>query len=274
LPIALCEVQGYCKDAYARGARLLRELGDLDGARTYDGRAQAMASLVERALWLPESGRYAYAVDGRDKLVPTVVSNLGHLLWSRLPTPERARTIADLLLTPESLSAFGVRTLAARQFVYNPLSYHNGTVWPHDNAIIAKGMANYDLMGHASRVFESIVRAMTYFHDRRLPELYCGMSRSEGTLVRYPVACSPQAWAAAAPFLLLQAVLGIHIDATKPRLWIRNPHMPPSVSRIDLERLRVGGSRVSLRFKRVGKRCQVDRLDVTGAPLRTEIVIE
>jgi glycogen debranching enzyme len=273
-PIALCEVQGYCADAYARGARLFRALGDPERERTYEERARAMNALVERVFWLPESSRYAYAVDGRGSLVPTVVSNLGHLLWSRVPTPERARMVADLLVAPESLSAFGVRTLAAQQQVYNPLSYHNGTVWPHDNAILAKGMANYDLMEHASRVFEAMVRAMTSFHDRRLPELFCGMSRAEGTLVRYPVACSPQAWAAAAPFLLLQAVLGIHVDGPRRRLWIRNPQMPPSMSRVDIERLRVGASRVSLRIRRLGKNCQVDRLDVTGAPLRTEIVLE
>jgi glycogen debranching enzyme len=273
-PIALCEVQGYCVDAYSRGARLLRALGDPEGARAYEERANSMAALVERVFWMPSSKRYAFAVDGEGSLVPTVVSNLGHLLWSRLPTPEHARMTADLLVAPASLSAFGIRTLAAGQPVYNPLSYHDGTVWPHDNAIIAKGMANYGLMEHAAVVFEAMARSMTYFRDRRLPELFCGMSREEGTLVRYPIACSPQAWSAAAPFLLLQAVLGIHIDGTSRRLWIRNPHMPPSMNRIDIERLRVGASRISLRIRRVGKRCHVDRLDVTGAPLRTEIVIE
>ncbi|MDF2694733.1 MAG: Amylo-alpha6-glucosidase [Labilithrix sp.] len=273
-PIALCEVQGYCVDAYARGTRLLRALGDAEGVRTYEARAKAMADLVEHAFWLPDAKRYGFAIDASGTVLPTVVSNLGHLLWSRVPTPERARTTADLLVSPDSLSAFGVRTLAAGQPVYNPLSYHNGTVWPHDNAILAKGMANYGLMEHASVLFEAMARSMTYFRDRRLPELFCGVSRNQGTLVRYPVACSPQAWAAAAPFLLLQAVLGIHIDGTRQRLWIRNPHMPPSMSWIDIERLRVGASWITLRIRRVGKRCHVDRLDVTGAPLRTEIVLE
>ena len=273
-PVALCEVQGYCTDAYGRGARLLRALGDDDAAAIYEGRARSMAALIERAFWLPDEGRYAYAIDAHDAVVPTVVSNLGHLLWSRVPSDDRARKIADLLVAPASLSAFGVRTLASGQPAYNPLSYHNGTVWPHDNALIAKGFANYALMGHASLVFEAIARAMPYFRDRRLPELFCGMSRNDRTLVRYPVACSPQAWAAAAPFLLLQAVLGIHIDGPGQRLWIRNPHMPPSMSRVDVEGLRVGGSRISLRIRRIGKRCHVDRFDVVGAPIRTEIVIE
>jgi glycogen debranching enzyme len=253
---------------------LLRALGDVEGALAYEARARSMAELVERVFWLPDRGRYAYAVDANGDLLPTVVSNLGHLLWSRVPSPERAQAVADLLVSPESLSSFGIRTLAAGQPVYNPLSYHNGTIWPHDNAIVAKGFTNYDLMNHACRVFEAMAHAMAYFRDRRLPELFCGMSQREGTLVRYPVACSPQAWSAAAPFLLLQAVLGIHVDAPRRRLWIRNPQMPASMSRIDIEGLRVGASRVSLRIRRVGKRCHVDRLDVVGAPVRTEIVIE
>jgi glycogen debranching enzyme len=273
-PIALCEVQGYCIDAYARGARLLRTVGDLDAAELYEERTTAMRALVDERFWMPDVHRYAYAIDTDGKRLPTIVSNLGHLLWSRVPSPERARSIADLLLSPDSLSGYGVRTLAARQPVYNPLSYHNGTVWPHDNAIIAKGMANYDLMGDAARIFGAMAHAMAYFRDRRLPELFCGTSRAEGTLVRYPVACSPQAWAAAAPFLLLQAVLGIHIDGPKKRLWIRNPHMPAPMSRMEVEGLRVGASRISLRIRSIGKHCHVDRLDVVGAPLRTEIVIE
>lgn len=273
-PIALCEVQGYCIDAYRRGARLLRALGDDDAARTYESRVVRMTELVDRVMWLSELERYAYAVDGDGGLLPTVVSNLGHLLWSRVPTPERARLIADLLVAPASLAAFGVRTLAAGQPVYNPLSYHNGTIWPHDNAIVAKGLANYDLMDHACRVFEALARAMGMLHDRRLPELYCGMSQAGGTLVRYPVACSPQAWAAAAPFLLLQSVLGIHINGPRRRLEIRNPQMPPTMSRVDIDGLRVGASRVSLRIRRVGKHCHIDRLDVAGPPIRIESVVE
>lgn len=273
-PIALCEVQGYCVDAYRRGARLLRHLGAEHEADLYEARAKIFAELVDESFWLIAAGRYAYAVEAGGAVLPTIVSNLGHLLWSRVPSPERARAIADLLTAPESLSTFGVRTLAAGQLAYNPLSYHNGTVWPHDNAIIAKGFANYDFMDAASRIFEALACAMTMFHDRRVPELYCGTSRRTGTLVRYPVACSPQAWAAAAPFLLLQSVLGIHIDGPRRRLAIRNPQMPPALGHVELDGLRVGGSRISLRIRRVGKHCHVDRFDVEGDPLRTEIVLE
>ena len=272
-PIALAEVQGYCVDAYLRGAALLAAMGETEQAHAYEARAKRMNVMVDSALWLPEHGRYAFAIDGNGEPLSTIVSNVGHLLWSRVPPPERARATAQLLVSPESLSAFGIRTLAAGQPIYNPLSYHNGTIWPHDNALIAKGFANYDLMDQSCAVFEALVAAMGHFTDRRLPELYCGTAQ-DGTLVRYPVACSPQAWAAAAPFLLLQAVLGIHVDGPSQRLLVRNPKMPQSMSRVEIDGLRVGRSRVSLRLHRAGKRCHVDRLDVTGAPLRTFVEIE
>lgn len=272
-PIALAEVQGYCVDAYRRGAGLLDAMGESELAETYESRAKSLSLQVERSLWLPELGRYAFAIDGHGVPLPTIVSNIGHLLWSRVPPPERARASAELLVGPESLSAFGVRTLAAGQSVYNPLSYHNGTVWPHDNAIIAKGFANYDLMDHACTIFEALVAAMAHFPSRRLPELFCGSTKDD-TLVRYPVACSPQGWASAAPFLLLQSVLGIHIDGPHQRLLIRNPKMPMSMSQVEIDGLRVGRARVSLRLHRVGRRCHVDRLDVAGAPLRTFVEIE
>jgi glycogen debranching enzyme len=270
-PIALCEVQGYCADAYRRGGRLLLALGDESAARSYEQRGEAMRQVIERSFWLEDEKRYAFALDGQGQALPTIVSNLGHLLWSRVADVGRARATADLLTKPGSLSAFGIRTVAADQPVYNPLSYHNGTVWPHDNAIIAKGFANYDLSDHACSVFEVMVAAMAHFRDRRLPELFCGMSASSEHLVRYPVACSPQAWAAAAPFLLLQAVLGIHIDGPGQHVMIRNPSMPHSMSWVQLDGLRVGASRVSLRLRRQGKRCHVDRLDIDGPPLRTTV---
>jgi glycogen debranching enzyme len=273
-PIALAEVQGYCVDAYRRGARILSTLGDEAAAARYAARADAMRALVDDALWIEAQGRYAFAIDGRGRAVDTVVSNLGHLLWSRVATRARAAATARLLVAPASFSGYGIRTLAEGQPVYNPLSYHNGTVWPHDNAIAARGMSNYDLGAPLAKVFDGMYEAMGFFADRRLPELFCGMSRRSGPLVRYPVACSPQAWAAAAPFLLLQAMLGIHVDAPHARLVIRNPRLPGYVRRIELRRLRIGSSQVTVRFRRVGRRCQVDRVAVNGAPLRIEIEMD
>jgi glycogen debranching enzyme len=273
-PIALCEIQGYCVDAYDRGARILRALGDEQQADVYAQRSVALRSLVDREYWLPDLSRYAFAIDGHGRKLDTIVSNLGHLLWSRVPTPERARHTAELLLQRESFSGFGVRTLAEKQPVYNPLSYHNGTVWPHDNALVAKGMANYGHTQYATAIFEGLVEAMGFFPNRRLPELFCGMPRESGSLVRYPVACSPQAWASAAPYLLLQAILGIHADAPRARLSIRNASLPPSVEWVSFDGLRIGESRVNMRLRRVAKRVHVDQFDVSGAPLRVEIELD
>ena len=273
-PIALCEVQGYCIDAYVRGARVLDRLGETALADAYLARATTLRETFERIFWMEEAGRYAFAVDGRGRVVPTIVSNTGHLLFSRAVSHAHAVKTAQTLLASNMYAGFGIRTLASEQPVYNPLSYHNGTVWPHDNALIAKGFANYGLMAGAAKVFEGMYAAMRFFRDRRLPELFCGIGRRSGPLVRYPVACSPQAWSAAAPFLLLRSMLGIHADAPRSRLTIKNPMLPAPLKRIEVRKMRVGGSLVSARFRRVGDRCHVDVLDVNGAPIKIEIVIE
>jgi glycogen debranching enzyme len=270
-PIALCEIQGYCVDAYARGARLFRTLGNAALADRYTERSQSLRELINERFWLADEKRYAYAIDGRERKLDTVVSNLGHLLWSRVPPPDRALATAELLLGSASFSGYGVRTLADGQAAFNPLSYHNGTVWPHDNALIAKGMANYRHTSHATALFEGLVEAMQYFRDRRLPELFCGLRREEGGLVRYPVACSPQAWAAAAPFLFFQSVLGLHPHAPERKLAIVNASLPPSVDWLEIDNLRIGEARVSVRFRRADKQVHIERLDITGAHLRTEI---
>jgi glycogen debranching enzyme len=273
-PIALCEVQGYCVDAYARGAAIFSALGEHEHARVYEARAARLRELVEAELWLEEQGRYAFAVDGEGRRVDTIVSNLGHLLWSRVPSRERAVATAKLLLSPASWSGYGVRTLACGQPAYNPLGYHTGTVWPHDNAILAAGMGAYDLHAEGMKLFEGLYTALGAFTDRRLPELFCGLPRGAGPLVRYPVACTPQAWSIAAPFLLLQTLLGIRPDAPRGRLVIRNPRLPRNVRWLEIESMRVGAARVSMRFRRFGARCHVDRLDVKGGSLKTEIEID
>jgi glycogen debranching enzyme len=273
-PIALCEVQGYCVDAYRRGARLFDVLGLSEQAQRYAARAQRMRTMVEDTLWIPRLRRYAFAMDGKGRLVDTVVSNLGHLLWSRVATDERAGAITALLLDEHSFSGFGIRTLAAGQPAYNPLSYHNGTIWPHDNALIAKGFCHYGFTEAAARVFEGMLAALDVVRDRRLPELFCGMGRDSGRMVRYPVACSPQAWASGALLLLLQSILGIDFDAPNGKLIIRDPQMPPRLSDLRIEGLPVGPSRLSLRFRRVGRRCQVERLDVIGEQVRTVVELD
>jgi glycogen debranching enzyme len=273
-PIALVEVQGYCADAYARGADVLRHLGDEVLGRVYEERAASMRELVNRAFWMPEAGRYAYAIDGRDRVLPTVVSNIGHLLWSRVAPPDRATATAHTLLASSSFSGYGIRTLASDQPVYNPLSYHNGTVWPHDNALIVAGLASYGLHHEAMKAFDGLAAAMAYFRDHRLPELFCGIGKRSGAVVRYPVACSPQAWASAAPLLLVQSILGIEADAPHRRLVVKNPRLPRAVRKLEIHGMRIGSALVSISFRRAGARCHVDKLDVAGGPLKTDIQID
>ncbi|MBI2392069.1 MAG: amylo-alpha-1,6-glucosidase [Deltaproteobacteria bacterium] len=272
-PIALCEVQGYCVDAYSRASRLFAALGEHERAAALAARARRLRDKIEEELWIEADGLYAYAVDGRGRRLRTLVSNLGHLLWSRVPSEERAVRVAEALMSPESFCGYGIRTLASGQTSFNPLSYHNGTVWPHDNALIAKGFANYRLHDRTADLFAGLHAACDAFRDRRIPELFCGMDRRAGVLVRYPVACSPQAWSAAAPYLFLQATLGIHFDAGNRELMIRDPRLPPTVGELSIENMRVGDSRVSMRFVRAADRCHVEDLHVTGPPLRVLIDI-
>ncbi len=273
-PIALVEVQGYCADAYERGARIFAWLGEEQLASKYEARAEAMRALINRVFWMPEANRYAFAVDGRDRLLPTIVSNIGHLLWSGVAPSDRATATARTLMASSSFGGFGIRTLASDQPVYNPLSYHNGTVWPHDNALIVRGFARYGLRYEMMKAFDGLYAAMGFCRDRRLPELYCGIGKRSGPLVRYPVACSPQAWASAAPLSLLQSILGIRADAPRGRLIVRNPDLPKPVRHLELHGMRIGSSIVSMRFRRVGSRCHVDKLDVAGGALKTEIEID
>ncbi|HXX67298.1 MAG TPA: glycogen debranching N-terminal domain-containing protein [Polyangiaceae bacterium] len=273
-PVALIEVQGYCVDAYARATGIFHALGDEEAARRCERSAGTMSEMVNRVFWMPEANRYAYAIDGADRLVPTIVSNVGHLLWSRVAPPDRATCTARTLLASSSFSGFGIRTLASEQPVYNPLSYHNGTVWPHDNALIVRGFVRYGLYDEALRVFEGLHAAMSYYRDHRLPELFCGIGKRSGPLVRYPVACSPQAWASGAPLLLIQSILGLRPDAPRGRLVVKNPRLPRTLRKLELLGLRIGSSLVDIGFRRVGARCHVDKLNVTGGPLKTEIEIE
>jgi len=249
-PIALVEVQGYCADAYARGAEILRHLGDEGLGRVYEERAASMRELVNRSFWMPEAGRYAYAIDGRDRVLPTVVSNIGHLLWSRVAPQDRATATANTLLASSSFSGYGIRTLASDQPVYNPLSYHNGTVWPHDNALIVAGLASYGLHHEAMKAFDGLAAAMAYFRDRRLPELFCGIGKRGGAVVRYPVACSPQAWAAGAlPYSLWQ-ILGLRARTLERKLIVARPRLPDPVQWLEIHGLTLGDASVDLRFER------------------------
>jgi glycogen debranching enzyme len=274
-PIALVEVQGYVVAAFDAMASMARRLGNSAEAHRLRARAVALRRRIEQEFWVEATRFFALAVDGAGRQVPTIASNPGHLLFCRATSLPRAARIAEVLLSDGLFSGWGVRTLARGQAVYNPLSYHNGTVWPHDNALCGLGLAQAGFPERAQRLLEGLYAASLHFRDLRLPELFCGMPRGEGdSLVHYPVSCSPQAWASAAFFLLLQAVLGVRPDAEHGRLVIKNPRLPGFLSWYEVHRMRVGRALVSLRFERSGSRTHVDLVDVSGDPsLRVSIEV-
>jgi glycogen debranching enzyme len=250
-PIALCEVQGYVYRARLGMAELARLRGENDFADRLETQAAELRERFEREFWMEDVGYYAMALDGGKQPADAITSNPGQVLWSGLPSPQRARQVADRLLGPELFSGWGIRTYAADQPGYNPIGYHIGTVWPHDTAIIAAGLKRYGLHDEASRLVGSVFEAAQRFPEFRLPELFCGFDRETSPHpVPYPVACSPQAWAAGAPFLFLQTLLGLQPHAGRSELELYQPHLPEWLGKVNLTNLRVGEAAVDLLFHR------------------------
>ena len=271
-PLALVEVQGYVCDARIRMAHLYERLGNPSRASQLRRQANAMCDRIREAFWMEELGTFALALDGSKRPLPTVTSNAGHLLWSRVPDAAQARRMAEVFAAPAMFSGWGIRTLSAEHPVYNPMSYHNGSVWPHDNALVVLGLSLYGHASSAMPVLCALHDAATHMRAHRLPELFCGIRRAGGMRpVLYPVSCSPQAWASGAFFMLLQAVLGILPDAPQGVLHIRDPHLPPFLRELTLTGLRVGGSRVALQFRRHEERTLANLLSIEGDRLQVHI---
>jgi glycogen debranching enzyme len=271
-PVALVEVQGYVYDAKVRAATLFEHVGDAAFAAQLRAQAEALRRQVMDRFWLEELGTFAIALDGEKRPIPTVATNAGHLLWSRLADDSAAARMAETLLAPDMFSGWGIRTLSARHGVFNPMSYHNGSVWPHDNALIVMGLSHYGFASRALPVVTAAHDTAAAMEFNRLPELYCGMSRAHGTRpVLYPVSCWPQAWASGAMFLMLQAVLGIFPEAQSGLLHVRNPVLPSFMRELTINGLGVGRSRVSLHFRRHGARTLVNLFGIEGEPLQVRI---
>jgi glycogen debranching enzyme len=253
-PIALCEVQGYVYAAKRLAARCARRLGKNELADALDAAAMKLAAQFEEAFWCADIGSYALALDGEKRPCRVRSSNAGQVLFSGIAAPERAAIVAHDLTRPSFFSGWGIRTIAREEARYNPMSYHNGSVWPHDNALIAAGLARYGHKGAVGRVFGALFDAASYMELRRLPELFCGFQRNRArgpTL--YPVACAPQAWAAGTPFMLLQASLGLEFDPDRHEILLRSPRLPAFLDEVTLRHLQLGGSSVDLTVRRHGK---------------------
>ena len=249
--IALCEVQGYVWQARRNAAELARLAGEPDEAERQLRLAEELRRRFEAAFWSEELGTYAIALDGDSRPCSVRTSNAGHCLWSGIADPERAARTAATLLDRTSFSGWGIRTVAEGEARYNPMSYHNGSIWPHDNAIVAAGFARYGFKEAAARVFGAIFDVSLFVDLHRLPELICGFDRRPGSSpTLYPVACAPQAWAAAAVFLLLQSSLGLSIDAPRRELRFHKPRLPPFLRGLRIEGLRVGDATLDLELTR------------------------
>lgn len=250
-PIALCEVQGYVYEAKLRAAQLADVLGESELALALREAAQTLKQRFNEAFWCEELGTYAIALDGKKRKCEVASSNAGHALWSGIATQEYAARVADRLLAEDFFCGWGIRTISSNEKRYNPMAYHNGSVWPHDNALIAEGMARYGLTDKALTVFTGMFDVSLFVDQHRLPELFCGFEKRPGegpTL--YPVACSPQAWAAATVYSLLQACLGLSFDPDNDQIRFRHPRLPPFLETVEINGLSVRGGTVDLRLQR------------------------
>jgi glycogen debranching enzyme len=246
-PIALCEVQGYVYAARRAGAALAAVLGLTERAAELERQAAALQEGFEQAFWCEDLSTYALALDGDKRPCRVRTSNAGQCLFTGIARPERARRLAQTLLAGESFSGWGIRTVGASEARYNPMSYHNGAVWPHDNALIAQGLARYGLGTKAVQILTGLFEASLYFELRRIPELFCGFSQQPGEgPVPYPVACAPQAWSAASVFLLLQSCLGLSVNGPEAQVYFINPCLPTTLGELRIHNLEVPGGAVDL----------------------------
>jgi glycogen debranching enzyme len=249
-PKALCELQGYVYDAWLRMAEIYDAFGRPDRAAELRAKAAALFTRFNEVFWDEATGFYAYMLDGEKKRVMTVASNPGHLLWSGLVPPDRAARVVKRLMAPDMNSGWGVRTLSSDHPAYNPYSYQNGSVWPHDNSLIALGFKRYGFTAEAAQIARAISGAASHFQMSQLPELYAGVERSGPSFpVQYLGANVPQAWAAGSCFALLQAMLGIQPDAPNDRLYV-DPALPEWLPDITLYDLRLGRRHFDIRFER------------------------
>ncbi|MGY3528933.1 amylo-alpha-1,6-glucosidase [Bradyrhizobium sp. USDA 4452] len=263
--IALAEVQGYVFAGKQLAARAARRLGFTDKAAKLDAEAERLREQFEQAFWCEELGTYALALDGAKQPCRVRTSNAGQTLFSGMVREDRARRVAADLMSQKFFSGWGIRTVAAGEARYNPMSYHDGSIWPHDNALIALGFARYGLKHSVAHLFKGLFDAASYMELRRLPELFCGFRRERRRgPVLYPVACAPQAWASATPFTLLEAALGLEFDIARGEIRLRDPRLPEFLNDVVLRDLRLGASSVDLRLRRHGDEVSLEVLRTRG----------
>lgn len=248
-PIALSEVQGYVYQARRVWSALFRQLGEMEWADRLAKKADDLRDRFQRDFWMEDECFPALALDKENYQVGTVTSNPGHCLIGNILEREQVASVARRLLSPDLFSGWGIRTMSAEARSYNPMSYHNGSVWPHDNSLILLGLKEHRFQREAEKLIQGLIDTAAQFPQHRLPELFCGYSREQGEPVPYPVACSPQAWAAGTAFVLLQAMTGVAPDPEQGRIRLQ-PSLPPGMSKLTVKNLRVGNGTLDLRLVR------------------------
>lgn len=237
-PITLCEVQAYVYDAKIQAALLSEALGQVDKAASLRSQAESLKRQFNEKFWDEALQCYILALDGNGTPCRVISSNAGHCLFSGIADDEKAQKVAQLLMSDDMYSGWGIRTLSKKEKRYNPMSYHNGSVWPHDVAMIAKGFARYGFQQQTSKLMNTLFDASLFIEDQRLPELYCGFDRRRGEgPTNYPAACSPQAWSVGAVFMLLEACLNIEIIAQEKKVYFRKPILPEGIETIEIKNL-------------------------------------
>lgn len=265
-PIALCEVQGYVYEAKHRAAALASVLGQSEMATRLLQQAQQLKERFEQAFWCEELSLYVLALDGKKQQCRVRTSNAGHCLFSGIASHEHAQRVQGSLLGKEFFSGWGIRTVAASETRFNPMSYHNGSVWPHDNALIAMGLARYEFKQSALKIMTGLYDASCCVDLHRLPELFCGFVRGpSGSPTLYPVACSPQAWSSASVFLLLQACLGLTIQAHDSTIQFLTPLLPDFLQEVTITNLKIGKASLDLSLQRYAHDVGVDLVRREGA---------
>jgi glycogen debranching enzyme len=251
-PVAVVEVQGYAYAALEAMSELAAARGDQARSDRWMQRSQRLRAAIEERFWVPQMNYYAIALDGDGEPCRVYGSNAGHLLFCGVPSEERAAAVVAQLLSSRFASGWGIRTLAEGEPRYNPMSYHNGSIWPHDTSVCAAGISRYGGRAEVGRIVSELFETANHF-GMRLPELYCGFPRIPGQgPAPYPVACLPQAWSSSTVFLLLQASLGIRIDGRRNEVHIRRPMLPSDIESLCIRDLPFGHARIDLEFHRIG----------------------
>jgi glycogen debranching enzyme len=261
----MCEVQTYVYLARTFGAQLAHVMGEDGFAAQLLLQAQQLRARFEASFWDEELGCYVLALDGAKRPCRVRTSNAGQVLLSGMASPERAARVAELLMSREFFSGWGIRTVSGRERRFNPASYHNGSIWPHDNALIALGLSHFGDSAHVTELTTALFDAAAHMDLRRLPELFCGTRkrRDKGPIL-YPIACAPQAWAAGAPLALLQACLGLEVDAARREVRLNYPRLPAILDSVRISGLPVADARLDLLLRRRGEDVAVNILKRVG----------